>query len=126
MITNTISSNDLFLKNVWSVQLFLPKEELQTNDEFKLTKLEKLVYERRENITLSSSDQNVNYIGLENIEAKTGRISLFSPKQGEEIKSTCKRFYKGDILYGRLRPTLNKVYYNDYFKEGVCTTEIIV
>lgn len=45
MITNTISSNDLFLKNVWSVQLFLPKEELQTNDEFKLTKLEKLVYE---------------------------------------------------------------------------------
>ena len=126
MIINTISSNDLFLKNVWSVQLFLPKEELQTNDEFKLTKLEKLVYERRENITLSSSDQNVNYIGLENIEAKTGRISLFSPKQGEEIKSTCKRFYKGDILYGRLRPTLNKVYYNDYFKEGVCTTEIIV
>ena len=126
MITNTISSNDLFLKNVWSVKLFLPNEELQTNDEFKLTKLEKLVYERRENITLSSSDQNVNYIGLENIEAKTGRISLFSPKQGEEIKSTCKRFYKGDILYGRLRPTLNKVYYNDYFKEGVCTTEIIV
>ena len=54
MIINTISSNDLFLKNVWSVQLFLPKEELQTNDEFKLTKLEKLVYERRENITLSS------------------------------------------------------------------------
>ena len=40
--------------------------------------------------------------------------------------SLVKRFYKGDILYGRLRPTLNKVYYNDCFEEGVCTTEILV
>ena len=63
MITNTISSNDLFLKNVWSVQLFLPKEELQTNDEFKLTKLEKLVYERRENITLSRSKCKLHRFG---------------------------------------------------------------
>ena len=126
MITNIISRDDLFIKNVWSVQFFLPKEELLTNDEFKLVKLETLVSERRESITLSDADKNINYIGLENIEAKTGRIASFSPKQGEEIKSTCKRFYKGDILYGRLRPTLNKVYFNDYFENGVCTTEIIV
>ena len=126
MIVNTVSSNDLFLKNVWSVQFFLPQEELQTNSEFKLIKLEKLVVERRESISLTSDNEDVNYIGLENIEAKTGRLASFIPKSGEEIKSTCKRFYKGDILYGRLRPTLNKVYYNDRFEEGVCTTEILV
>lgn len=126
MIANTVSSNELFLKNVWSVPFFLPQEELRTNSEFKRIKLEKLVSERRESVTLTAEDEAVNYIGLENIEAKTGRIASFVPKSGEETKSTCKRFYKGDILYGRLRPTLNKVYYNDYFEEGVCTTEIFV
>lgn len=126
MITNIVPSNELFLKNVWSVQFFFPKEEMNTNDEFKLVKLEKLVSERRESVNLTAEDKNVNYIGLENIEAKTGRIVSFMPKNGEQIKSTCKRFYKDDILYGRLRPTLNKVYYNDYFEKGVCTTEIIV
>lgn len=126
MIENIVSSNELILKNVWSVQFFLPQEELRTNNEFKLIKLEKLVCERRESVTLTAEDEDINYIGLENIEAKTGRIASFMPKNGEEIKSTCKRFYKGDILYGRLRPTLNKVYYNDCFEEGVCTTEILV
>lgn len=126
MIANTVSSKDLFLNNVWSVQFFLPQEELHTNSEFKLVKLEQLVCERRESVTLTAEDEDINYIGLENIEAKTGRIAFFSPKRGAEIKSTCKRFYKGDILYGRLRPTLNKVYYNDCFEEGVCTTEILV
>lgn len=126
MITNIVNSNDLFIKNVWSVQFFLPQKKLQTNSEFELIKLENLVYERRENVTLTNADCNVNYIGLENIETKTGRVVSFFPKQGDDIKSTCKRFYKGDILYGRLRPMLNKVYYNDCFEEGVCTTEILV
>lgn len=126
MIVNTVSSNELFQKNVWSVQFFLPQEEVRTNSEFKLVKLEDLVSERRESVTLTAEDEDVNYIGLENMEAKTGRIAFFLPKHGEEIKSTCKRFYMGDILYGRLRPALNKVYYNDCFEEGVCTTEILV
>ena len=126
MISNIIASKDLFLKNVWSVQFFLPQSELQTNNEFQLVNLGSLVHERKESITLGDADSSVNYIGLENIEARTGRAVLFVPKRGEEIKSTCKRFYKGDILYGRLRPNLNKVYYNNYFEDGVCTTEILV
>ena len=126
MISNIISSDDLFLKNAWSIQLFLPQKQLNTNSEFELVSREALVHERREHITLTASDKNVNYIGLENIESQTGRVVSFIPRQGEEIKSTCKRFYQGDILYGRLRPALNKVYYNDRFVEGVCTTEILV
>lgn len=126
MISNIVASKDLFLKNVWSVQFFLPQEELKTNNEFQLVKMGHLIHERKESITLTNEDANVNYIGLENIEARTGRVVSFLPKQGDEIKSTCKCFYKGDILYGRLRPNLNKVYYNDRFNEGVCTTEILV
>ena len=56
MIENIVSSNELILKNVWSVQFFLPQEELRTNNEFKLIKLEKLVCERRESVTLTAED----------------------------------------------------------------------
>lgn len=126
MVSNIIHSRDLFEKNVWSVPFFLPQKDFYINNGYQLIKVEDLVCERKDNITLKEEDHNVNYIGLENIEAKTGRIVSFSPRQGGEIKSTCKRFYHGDILYGRLRPNLNKVFYNDLFAEGVCTTEILV
>ena len=126
MISNIIKSSDLFHKNVWSVQFFLPQKDFQIKDDYQLVKVGDLVYERKESIALTADDFDVNYVGLENIEAKTGRIVSFVPKHGAEIKSTCKRFDAGDILYGRLRPNLNKVYYNDIFSEGVCTTEIIV
>ncbi|GFI48407.1 hypothetical protein IMSAGC019_03734 [Lachnospiraceae bacterium] len=36
MISNIVASKDLFLKNVWSVQFFLPQEELKTNNKSSL------------------------------------------------------------------------------------------
>ncbi len=45
----------------------------------------------------------------------------------KEIKSVSKRFYKDDVLYGRLRPYLNKVYLaNKPIEEGLCSNEFIV
>jgi len=38
-------------------------------------------------------------------------------------RSSRNRFYKGDVLYGKLRPYLDKVIVAD--NDGVCTTEII-
>lgn len=126
MITNVVFSKEMFFKNVWSVQFFLPQEEIQINNEYRLVKIEDLVSERKESIALTSEDYDVNYIGLENIESNTGRLVSFFPKCGTDIKSTCKKFYKNDILYGRLRPNLNKVLLADNFDSGVCTTEILV
>lgn len=126
MIVNIVDSDKLFHKNVWSVQLFLPQETLNVNSDFKLMKLSSLIHERKESVNPSGEQTLVNYIGLENIEAHTGRLISFTPKQGCDIKSTCKHFCRGDILYGRLRPTLNKVYYNDQINDGICTTEILV
>ncbi len=40
------------------------------------------------------------------------------------MKSTAFRFFPGDVLYGRLRPYLNKVYLAD--AEGLCSSEFIV
>lgn len=66
------------------------------------------------------------YIGLENIESNTGQLILeeLLKTKGAQIKSFKNRFYKGDILYGRLRPALNKVYLAQ--EDGICSTDIWV
>jgi type I restriction enzyme S subunit len=65
------------------------------------------------------------YIGLQDIEA--GGIGIASPRPygtASDVHSTKSRFRAGDILYGRLRPYLNKVWLAD--RDGLCTTEILV
>lgn len=62
------------------------------------------------------------YIGLEHIEKSTGR--LLNHGTSAEIRSTKTRFYKGDLLYGRLRPYLNKVHVAEF--DGMCSTDILV
>ncbi len=66
----------------------------------------------------------VNYIGLENIESQTGRIVGQIGSEISKIKSTKRMFKKGDILFGKLRPALNKVAYAQC--DGICSTDIIV
>lgn len=66
----------------------------------------------------------VTYIGLENIESKTGKIIGKTECNVQEIKSTKRLFKKGDILFGKLRPALNKVAYAN--TSGICSTDIIV
>jgi len=63
------------------------------------------------------------YIGLENIEKDTGRLTNFSETLGDEIKSNKYRFTVENILYGKLRPYLNKVFLPDF--EGICSTDIL-
>ena len=64
-----------------------------------------------------------NYIGLENIESNTGQLVSFSETLGDDIKSNKFGFTEEHILYGKLRPYLNKVYLPDF--AGVCSTDII-
>jgi type I restriction enzyme S subunit len=72
-------------------------------------------------------DQLFNYIGLENVASLTGDLVNFAPKIGREIKSVSKLFQAGDILYGRLRPYLNKVYLAEVpVASGVCSGEFYV
>lgn len=60
---------------------------------------------------------------LEDIEKSSSKLLnkwRFSDRQS---KSTKNRFLKGDVLYGKLRPYLDKVIIAD--EDGYCTTEII-
>ena len=62
-------------------------------------------------------------LDLEDIEKDTSIIinrAIYAQRQSKSTKST---FCKGDVLYGKLRPYLNKVVVAD--KDGVCTTEIV-
>jgi len=66
----------------------------------------------------------VLYIGLENIESGSGNIINVNKSQYSDIKSLKNIFTKGNILYGKLRPNLNKVWLAD--QDGVCSTDILV
>ena len=66
-----------------------------------------------------SSD--LKYVGLENMEKNGGRISF---QAADEIRSTKNIFRIGDLLYGKLRPYLNKHGVAKF--DGVCSTDILV
>ncbi|RVU45128.1 restriction endonuclease subunit S [Rubrivivax rivuli] len=60
---------------------------------------------------------------LEDVERDSSRILRRLSFAERQSKSTKNRFAPGDVLYGKLRPYLNKVVYAD--APGVCTTEIV-
>jgi type I restriction enzyme S subunit len=65
---------------------------------------------------------DLRYIGLEHI--VPGEIGLKRWGKATEVKSAKNRFYPGDVLYGKLRPYLDKCILAQ--DEGVCSTDILV
>ena len=65
---------------------------------------------------------NALYLGLEHL--APGRLARIGGGQASEIRSTTFRFQPGDVLYGKLRPYLDKAVLAD--KPGICTTELLV
>lgn len=63
------------------------------------------------------------YLGLENIEQNTGRILEAPETDGAAIESQKYIFAPSHVLYGKLRPNLNKVATPDF--AGVCSTDIL-
>lgn len=62
------------------------------------------------------------YVGLEHID--TGEISLSRSGDPATVRSRKTRFGPGDILYGKLRPYLDKAVLAE--KSGICSTDILV
>jgi restriction endonuclease S subunit len=69
---------------------------------------------------LLSKDTSLKYIGMENIISWTGQYIL----SNSETEGLSNHFKKGDILFGKLRPYLAKVYLTK--NEGICSTEFLV
>lgn len=75
-------------------------------------------------VTLSTektTDSSAPYIGMENVESWTGR---YVPSTEINPEGTSNVFHAGDILFGKLRPYLAKVFMPD--NDGICSGEFLV
>ena len=62
-----------------------------------------------------------DYLELEDLESGTGQI--LNRRNTLEVQSAVKLFKKGDVLFGKLRPYLEKYYEAEF--DGKCTGEIL-
>lgn len=76
------------------------------------------------NIKASDSDNDKTYVGLENIEPKTGKLLINNNDIQQIIGETANIFKKGDVLFGKLRPYLAKCIVANF--NGRCTSELLV
>ena len=83
--------------------------------------LASFVTPRREKALPSAMPRAV-FLGMDHVEAHTTRI--IGSADASEMKSTAVCFRKGDVLYGRLRPYLNKVATPSF--DGLASAEFIV
>ena len=93
--------------------------------EFPFVPVERVFQRSRETVLPASLTGSVTYIGLENLEPHTGKVvGELIEEDPSSIKSSKNVFCSGDILYGKLRPNLNKVWFAD--RKGICSSDIFV
>ncbi|HDL84898.1 MAG TPA: restriction endonuclease subunit S [Candidatus Acetothermia bacterium] len=76
---------------------------------------------RRETCSPHDSNSGI-YVGLEHIDP--GQFFLSRHGSPTQVRSTKSRFYAGDVLYGKLRPYLDKAVVAE--TGGICSTDILV
>lgn len=128
MPTIVLNFSELTTRGRWKVEFFLNGTQAVAASVFPSTPLREIVSERKETIDPQLYPTRMfSYLGLEHVEPHTGDLVDFAPKAGAEIKSRSKLFAPGDVLYGRLRPYLNKVYLAaEPVAEGICSGEFYV
>lgn len=98
--------------------------EVNLPEGWRATKLGDVVeYGKTQKCELSDITIDTWILELEDIEKNSSRIIKRLNTSERPFKSTKNKFKEGDVLYGKLRPYLNKVVIAD--DNGVCSTEII-
>jgi len=82
-------------------------------------RLKDIVSLRNEKTSEASSDED--YLELEDLESGSGKI--LNRRNTLEVESAVTLFKKGDVLFGKLRPYLEKYYQAEF--NGKCTGEIL-
>lgn len=102
-------------------QALVPAEEqpYEVPENWVWVRLGAVCYASKEKSNDFSND--IKYIGLEHLEKDKGIVGFSS---ADKVKSTKNAFKEGQILYGRLRPYLNKHDITSF--DGVCSTDILV
>ncbi|MBN2033897.1 MAG: restriction endonuclease subunit S, partial [Deltaproteobacteria bacterium] len=101
------------------------RPHIPIDPEWPMVELGKVLQKSDETVLPESLSGTVTYIGLENISQRTGEIcGNIVSENPADIKSLKNVFKAGEILYGKLRPNLNKVWLAD--RAGICSTDILV
>lgn len=97
---------------------------IRISDNANFIKLGEVVINVKDVADPTKQKGDVEYIGLENIVSNEGRITGDTKSNYSKIKSLKNHFKKDDILYGKLRPNLNKVWLAD--RDGIASTDILI
>ncbi len=125
-----ISAAELAREGSWTVARYIEVTPADAPEAaYAGVRLGALVRELREMVHPPFPEGRViPYVGLEHIEPLTGDLVGYAPRPAAEIRSRSKLFREGHVLYGRLRPGLNKVYLAEgaQVDGGLCSGELLV
>lgn len=127
-IPQHIDSNKVFIVNRSEIEGRLDPDPYHKERKDAINKIKKTgnylplssVVSFKKTITTDIKPEDI-YVGLENIISNTGEYVKTIEKQSI---SSAALFEKGDILFPKLRPYLNKVFYATF--DGLCSTEFHV
>lgn len=127
MLVTTAPMADLVEEGRWKVEFFGPGRSAR-NGRYPIVRLGTILRERRETLDPQHFPDHIfHYLGLEHVQSVSGDLVDHRPRAGLTVLSRSKVFRTGDILYGRLRPALNKVFVADErAPEGICSGEFFV
>jgi type I restriction enzyme S subunit len=80
------------------------------------------VCEQRNDMVQPTETGSYTFVGLEHI--SSGEIKVRNYSKDAFLKSSKFKFYSGDLLYGKLRPYLDKAALVDF--DGICSTDLLV
>ncbi len=79
--------------------------------------------QRKEKISANDITDNMWSLDLEDIEKESGKIINICKASERKITGDKVRFYKGQVLYSKLRPYLKKILVAP--KDGICSSEMV-
>lgn len=128
MLTKTLPFSTLVSRGRWNVEFLCSNGNGRHRGAFEHVRLADVFTERRERLNPQQfPDHTFNYVSLEHVQSVTGDLVDYAPRPGGSVLSVSKVFRQGDLLYGRLRPGLNKVFLADeQIPEGICSGEFHV
>jgi type I restriction enzyme S subunit len=79
------------------------------------------VFHRRQESVDDIDDETIKYVGLKHLDS--GQLKINGYDDDGRERSSSRVFHEGDILFGKLRPNLNKAAIAPF--SGVCSSDII-
>lgn len=121
-IVCAVSLGEIQFSNMIGAEYYHPERvatiNMMRNENLNIKKLDDIVSFQRD--IVSSSNNEEKYLGLSGVQSHIGELSGID----EDVAGQAFRYQEEDVLYGRLRPYLNKVLLAE--KSGICSTEFHV